>query len=84
MSECLFKRNRDILASYKVGMNVILHAQPASPDTKIYGFIDGFSMNVLGELVLSIKMAKYDLHMVDNHRVMLLNPYNQMYVIEIV
>jgi hypothetical protein len=79
-SQALLEQNRDVLASYRVGMNVIVHPQPASLDNKVYGFVEGFCLNSLGELVLKIRCADSTVA----GTVMRLHPLNSMNVIEIV
>lgn len=81
MSYALLKQNRDVLASYKVGQNVIIHQQPASTHNKKYGTVVGFSLNPLNEVILDVRIACLPM---TEPQVESFHPLNQTFTIEIV
>lgn len=57
MSIELLRQNRDVMSSFKMNQNVIVHPQPANSKNKLFGTIVGFALNCLGEVILEIKIA---------------------------
>lgn len=55
-SDSLLRYNHSVLDMYALHQNVIIHV---SPREKLYGFISGFTLNSVGELMLEITVATY-------------------------
>lgn len=55
-STSLLRYNHSVLDTYKLHQNVIIHV---SPREKLYGFISGFTLNSVDELILEITVANY-------------------------
>lgn len=81
MSMELLKQNRDVMATYKLGQNVVIHPQPARADNKLYGTIVGFALNSMCEVILEIKVAVREDP--DVEPIQRIHPLNCMYVIEV-
>lgn len=55
MSISLLKQNKDTLERFKMFQNVIIHLTATS---KHYGYVSGFGLNTLGEVVLEVTYAE--------------------------